>query len=977
MNKTRAVGWQKLIEGYPWFAGEGRYPIPAYSEFMPAPRVGRSPCGDIDEALFAPDDPYGWRVPEIEEEYELRPGLENIAKQVIGHLMQLGRGLPAVHVVGRNRRLVMEGNRYWSPELDAHLGHLDRERYVLLLPVALAKTQDYLGRVRWTLFGNSEQGPERAFWRSFYTAPNKEIPVRDSLGLISQLLSSVYGETTRSADDLVQVGFRILPSGKHERFPYWNVRSLPKWTRPFLMDDDSALENVWYLLTFRPFSELPAGVRAKYLAGELALIPSPLSLVFSGMQFYYRAQEQAPLAIQSPLVPLVARHEGPGIRVPQSAWLHEPRRDGQTFEISEELLLNTYTRTHRWDRVRRDEDAVARSTHVDKVTEALFSTALVDLDLYNKPMARNSQIWTPDGDLLLDGPHATRADIDGAAAAVLEGGLFRYFFHFPAMRVGQYEVYWQRPLAAYWSREDDQVKMFEGALPGYFTAYDSERPDVAHPVELYPRLLQRPVYLDALRYIDDTHDHYRHQTALNVLTILDMSARWNEHRLPRSFAGQMLRIAQEENVREWSSAVRERATQPAVAHRLMTAIEQRLEPADRPLPDPITYDATATRAYEEAYWNDLFTLSHGRYINKVNSDVVQDEPTKKHIAHPHRDLHDLGEYLIRRHREAIAAAGLAGVARVGELPFKWETDFDFTLYGGWQHDQDGKEYERNILVVIPGKKRGEAVVMGDHYDTAYMEDVYYEARGGDGARIGAAGADDNDSATATLLQAAPIFLKLAKEGKLERDVWLIHLTGEEFPSDCMGARKFCQALVEKSLKLHVENDQWIDLSETRVVGVLVMDMIAHNRDNAHNIFQISPGKSVDSLRLAYQAHLANMVWNEKSVEWNQRPERRGLGQGVRSADGKTMPEIARHPQLDGEVRTFDNPQSSVFNTDVQIFSDIGAPCLLMMEDYDISRTGYHDSHDTLENIDLDYGAAVSAICIETIARVATLQTLTA
>ena len=93
--------------------------------------------------------------------------------------------------------------------------------------------------------------------------------------------------------------------------------------------------------------------------------------------------------------------------------------------------------------------------------------------------------------------------------------------------------------------------------------------------------------------------------------------------------------------------------------------------------------------------------------------------------------------------------------------------------------------------------------------------------------------------------------------------------------------------------------------------------------------------------------------------------------GVRSADAITMPQIARHPALEGEVRTTDNPQSSLFNTDVQIFSDIGAPCILMMENYDINRTGYHDTHDTLENIDLDYGAALSAICIETIARVAT------
>jgi hypothetical protein len=41
-----------------------------------------------------------------------------------------------------------------------------------------------------------------------------------------------------------------------------------------------------------------------------------------------------------------------------------------------------------------------------------------------------------------------------------------------------------------------------------------------------------------------------------------------------------------------------------------------------------------------------------------------------------------------------------------------------------------------------------------------------------------------------------------------------------------------------------------------------------------------------------------------------------------------------------------------------------------MENYDINRTGYHDSEDTMANIDLDYGAAVAAIAIETVARTA-------
>ena len=51
--------------------------------------------------------------------------------------------------------------------------------------------------------------------------------------------------------------------------------------------------------------------------------------------------------------------------------------------------------------------------------------------------------------------------------------------------------------------------------------------------------------------------------------------------------------------------------------------------------------------------------------------------------------------------------------------------------------------------------------------------------------------------------------------------------------------------------------------------------------------------------------------------------------------------------------------------------EAGVPAVLFMENYDINRTGYHDTHDTMENIDLDYGAAVAAITIEAVARAAT------
>ena len=78
-----------------------------------------------------------------------------------------------------------------------------------------------------------------------------------------------------------------------------------------------------------------------------------------------------------------------------------------------------------------------------------------------------------------------------------------------------------------------------------------------------------------------------------------------------------------------------------------------------------------------------------------------------------------------------------------------------------------------------------------------------------------------------------------------------------------------------------------------------------------------------------------------------------------------MPPLAPHAILRGEVRPDWDPRSTLFNTDGQIFSDVGVPAVLFMEDYDINRKGYHDTHDTMENIDLDYGAAVAAVFIET------------
>src|SRR5262249_46295175 len=106
---------------------------------------------------------------------------------------------------------------------------------------------------------------------------------------------------------------------------------------------------------------------------------------------------------------------------------------------------------------------------------------------------------------------------------------------------------------------------------------------------------------------------------------------------------------------------------------------------------------------------------------------------------------------------------------------------------------------------------------------------------------------------------------------------------------------------------------------------------------------------------------------------NHRAPRRGRGPSRRVRRGTRGPALAEHARLRGEVRPQWGPRSTLYNTDGPIFSDAGVPGVLFMEDDDINRRGYHDSQDTLANIDLDYGAALAAIVIESVARAATEQ----
>jgi hypothetical protein len=969
-------GWFEFLEGFPWFKGENKFSLRAYSEYMPPVRTGIFLYdGEVDPRVFDTGDVFGWKISEFEEEYQLKPGLEVIGKQVLEHIVQMGSGKFPPHLAGHKQKNLIN-NIFWPNELMLHSGWQENERYISLLPLALSKTNDDKGRVRWTFFGGSEQGPERAFWKSFYETPDKEAPESFFITLMQWIFTNAYGIPVENAMQLKNMGFRILSTGDVYPFIYWKMESLPSWTQGFLIKDEDDFSNINYLLTFRPFSKLPTHVQEKYLNGKLALLPFPGTLMLWGSQDYIRLQKTQYNAIQMPMLGLVRRNEDiHGIRVPQSGWLHEPKFAGEKADILEHFIINTYIRTNRWDRVHRNEDALLISKEVDPVVQTLFSTNLKSLDLYNKPMARNSQVLHESLELLLDGPRAGRKAIGEAALKVFDGGLFRYRFFFPPMQIGRHEAWWHRPLVGCLSKEGNNIILSSDLITGYLTAYPSEKPEPSSAIEIWPRIEKRELYLSILNNFTPVHDHYLHQTSLNLLALLDCWEQCGKQTIDREFAKHIVRISKNESLEEWLASFPERSKDVKKLDSIYRAVNSLLGPASgqNETPDYLTFGDTSTRAYEEAYWSQILFLAHGKFINKDNADIVQDPQTLKKVVNPQRDLEMLGDYLINKYCEEIRFAGMENIAEVGELPFQWETDFEFHDFGGWKANQEGKTYERNILLIIPGRNRSEAVIMSDHYDTAYMEDVYDSKDANAGVRLSAAGADDNHSATSTLLLAAPIYLKMAKEGLLERDIWLLHLTGEEFPSDCMGARNLCQNIIQQTLKMHRPDGIVRDLSGIKITGVVLMDMIAHNRETGRDIFQIAPGNSPASLRLAYHAFKACRSWNINAKKWNESSDRKGCINGRRTIDGVTIPPKALHLRPEGEIRTWEDPHSTLYNTDGIIFSDTGIPVILFMENYDISRQGYHDTHDTMENIDLDYGAAISAIAIETVARIAVLK----
>jgi hypothetical protein len=933
-------GWSALLaESRGTFIGQGAFSLPAYSEYMPPPYVGIKPYdADCEDASVQADED-AFEISEYEQAHELVPGLASVATHLLVALAKLARG--GSHQMSRT---LLEGNPAWPQELAdaAQAGRFAAEPLLVAMPLALSRSQDDKGNVRWTLFGASHEGPSAPFWRSFSEHD-------------TQRFERFVGWATETSS---ATGLRVLAS----------PAEVPDFVKPLLLGEDEPPGELRTLVTFRPFSGLPAPLRRAYLKRRVRLVPSPASLVFFEHPRYRALAETLPRATQIPLLHLFPRSESSyGIRIPQSGWLDE----AALHPTSGHRLVHHVVRSHRWQRVARDHAPALEPGFADKVSVALFSTAPDDLGLYGKPMAANAQLWRDDYQMLLDGPRATAAELALAARLVQRGGRFGYRFHYPPMRVGRRELFWHRPLVARLEPGATTASVYTDDPPqGYVLCEPRPEEDGR------PRLLDRPGHREAATLFDRDVGQARHTTCGNLRKLLEFRSLLGAP-LPPSVARALLHIPKNEGLDDWLAQLPALASERAAGERVAAHVRGLLAPPSEPAA-PLTFDRSATRAFEERVWQTIASLAEGEFLAKESADAVLVNQGKTggpaaraarvHVSQ-RRDLERLGDHLHERYRALIEGHGMTGRARIADHVFQWETIFGLPWSQGWAQNQSREAHERNIVLMIPGRDRRQAVIMADHYDTAYMEDVYESDRGGDGLRAAAAGADDNHSATSALLQAADVLLPLAREGKLARDVWLVHLTGEEFPADCLGARALAQALVERRLRL-IGDDGLIDVSRVRVVGTLVLDMIGHNNPRDRDVFQIAPGEGRAAARLAARVQRANQSWNHQVERWNLAPDRADKGRAQRRDEGSQTPPPFAHLPLSGEIRPEWNPRSALYNTDGQIFSDAGIPVVLIMENYDISRTGYHDTHDTMKNIDLDYVAALTAIAIEAVASAA-------
>lgn len=917
-------GWNTVFDSKTAWVPPLSHPIEAYSEFMPAPSIGARPYPLLYETkasllqsqgyfpYYNPQDPHYFFIPSFDEVTVIRPGLIYLMKHFLKDLSQLSKGeTPGGGKLKGIPKSLLENNPYFPDKLRGE------EAIVSILPITLSMTQNDQGQTPWTVFGGTMASYEEVFWKSLKSQSPRE--------WLCKLIHSHYAPDTPCKDQRLLV--------------YSNSPELPAELTTFLGTDPRTAK---FLVTFQPFRSWPEIVKKRYRQKRLVVVPHPLSLIFQGSPIYRSIAERWPEAQEIPLLFEFSKSPRGPLRVLNTGPLAKPRPDSSN------------PRRFRFQKVTRENSV---STY-----DLLFNTSEILLGLYGKPLAKNSQLWKVtgySGELILNGPRATAADIE-TAKALLHSTPHRTYFrdYFPAIKTHGYELKWVRPVVSVWNPRIEKVTI-DSSLMGemVFTKDESQ-------LRLEARLTPDLGLSESLTRIQDSSPNtHSHTTRWNVKKLVLFSKLLGQ-KLDKELVSSLLTPTPNRGYSEAAIASiqtdrflkRLKVLSPAAAQQVSSVVSEALETS--PI-SPLTFSDTVlpSSKFEKQYWNWIVDLTESRFVHKNNADCTSDN---------HCDKNHLDGVLTFL-EQTYSSMGL----KTFRHSFEWKSDFDILWWGG------KSQTHSNLIVRIPGNRSDEVVILADHYDTAYMEDVYDGRLGKDlkEHRHAAQGADDNHSGTSALLEAARALQILSQTGKLKRDIWLIHLTGEEFPADCLGARALVQFLVEKKpILAHQPNP--------RVIGSFILDMIAHNTDRdglafgskAPSIYQIAPGEGERSAQLALTAFRVNQSWNASSSSWNTTHARK-LGwerfRYARNAQHSFSPPIqGEFPVFRSEIRPNWHFASALYNTDAQIFSDAGIPVVLFMENYDINRKGYHDSEDTLENIDLDYGAGLSRIAIETVAQTA-------
>jgi hypothetical protein len=386
-----------------------RYPIRAYSEFLPAPKGGARPYefrldsrSTVEKSVerrrhYRRDRPSEFQVPLFDEIRVLRPGLTHLTRDWLKSLKTTGP-------------------------------------VAALFSVSLTETQDWKGMTPWTVLGGAEGNPEEEFWRGML---NRQAFPQWLCGFLSK--SFLTPGPCLGVEDLQRLGLRVL--SRSPLMPAKVRRLAPKPGETFSI-----------LFTFQPEAQWPASWRTAFNDGKLTVIPHPSTLAPGRATLARQLAATHSDGAQIPLAEIFARSTSvAGLMVPKAGELKlldsGPPRQLAGLGLPPFSVLGVY------------------ESEPLNLFRLIFDSSPESTALYGKPTARNTQIWGTQGPLagrwLLDGPKAGKAAIDRARETFLRSpdSRFAYREAFAPLDINGHEAHWHRPVAAWYFPAEDSVKM--------------------------------------------------------------------------------------------------------------------------------------------------------------------------------------------------------------------------------------------------------------------------------------------------------------------------------------------------------------------------------------------------------------------------------------------------------------------------------------------------------------------------------------